>query len=294
MQQWYQCPNCGTPVAFGVRFCGNCGTPFVWQENIPPQSPYQQQYGYAGAEPDKKATSPLFIVLVSIMIVGILGVGSFFAFTLLSQNTSDITQPSGDTTPAATPETGEEDKEGMNEPEDPVMQFMLEPSDLGQGWVYEFKLGSETYGGWTPQSMYPGKISGKALSQAIYQLIDIDDNTKLIKGVFQNVRIYPDVGSSIEDDFLKEARTYMESLDSPFWDELYLYTTGDSMYRIIASKKDNQIIQLKYREEIRRIIPLSGLFDDYEYQELNQEQAQSAGDFLSDLAEIIQEKIATQ
>jgi uncharacterized membrane protein YhaH (DUF805 family) len=25
MQQWYKCPNCGAPVAFGVKFCGNCG-----------------------------------------------------------------------------------------------------------------------------------------------------------------------------------------------------------------------------------------------------------------------------
>jgi hypothetical protein len=25
MQQWYQCPNCGAQVAYGMRFCGKCG-----------------------------------------------------------------------------------------------------------------------------------------------------------------------------------------------------------------------------------------------------------------------------
>ena len=26
MWQMYSCPNCGAPVAYGVRFCGNCGS----------------------------------------------------------------------------------------------------------------------------------------------------------------------------------------------------------------------------------------------------------------------------
>lgn len=57
MQQWYQCPRCGAPVAFGVRFCGNCRTQLNWptqqqqplqQYQPPPQQPiqtpqYQQQ-----------------------------------------------------------------------------------------------------------------------------------------------------------------------------------------------------------------------------------------------------------
>jgi len=45
MQQWYQCPNCGAPVAFGVRFCGNCGTQLNWptQEQAQPPSQYQQR-----------------------------------------------------------------------------------------------------------------------------------------------------------------------------------------------------------------------------------------------------------
>jgi len=40
MQQVYQCSNCGTPVAFGVKFCGSCGFPLDWstqqQVQLPP------------------------------------------------------------------------------------------------------------------------------------------------------------------------------------------------------------------------------------------------------------------
>jgi len=49
LQQWYQCPYCGAPVAFGVRLCGNCRTQLNWpaqQRSQPPPPPtpvYQQQ-----------------------------------------------------------------------------------------------------------------------------------------------------------------------------------------------------------------------------------------------------------
>lgn len=45
MQQWYQCPNCRAPVAFGVRFCGNCGMQLNWptQQQMQPPRQYQQQ-----------------------------------------------------------------------------------------------------------------------------------------------------------------------------------------------------------------------------------------------------------
>lgn len=42
MQQRYQCPNCGTPVAFEVRFCGNCGTPLNWQQQLQSIQAYQK------------------------------------------------------------------------------------------------------------------------------------------------------------------------------------------------------------------------------------------------------------
>jgi len=44
MSQQVSCPNCGSPVAFGVRFCGNCGTGLNWptQQQMPPEPAYQQ------------------------------------------------------------------------------------------------------------------------------------------------------------------------------------------------------------------------------------------------------------
>jgi len=52
MQQWYQCPNCGTPVAFRQGFCENCGTPLNWptqqQMQYPPNYQVPQQSGRLG------------------------------------------------------------------------------------------------------------------------------------------------------------------------------------------------------------------------------------------------------
>jgi len=47
MQQWYQCPKCGAPVTFGVKFCGNCGVQLNWptQQTQPPPV-YQQPANY--------------------------------------------------------------------------------------------------------------------------------------------------------------------------------------------------------------------------------------------------------
>ena len=42
MQQMYSCPNCGSPVAFGVRFCTGCGTPLNWPTQQPPLPPVHQ------------------------------------------------------------------------------------------------------------------------------------------------------------------------------------------------------------------------------------------------------------
>lgn len=45
MQRMYQCPNCGVPVAFGVKFCTNCGTSLSWpaRQQVQPPSVHQQQ-----------------------------------------------------------------------------------------------------------------------------------------------------------------------------------------------------------------------------------------------------------
>lgn len=44
MQQMYSCPNCGSPVAFGTRFCTSCGTTLNWptQQQVQPPPVYQQ------------------------------------------------------------------------------------------------------------------------------------------------------------------------------------------------------------------------------------------------------------
>lgn len=44
MQQMYSCPNCGGPVAFGVKFCANCGIPLNWPtQQMRPRPVYQEQ-----------------------------------------------------------------------------------------------------------------------------------------------------------------------------------------------------------------------------------------------------------
>ena len=35
MQQMYQCSSCGTPIAYGTRFCGNCGVQLTWTTQQP-------------------------------------------------------------------------------------------------------------------------------------------------------------------------------------------------------------------------------------------------------------------
>lgn len=53
MQQRYQCPNCGSPVPFGSRFCASCGTPLNWpvQPQMQPPPVYEQQPGRWGQQP---------------------------------------------------------------------------------------------------------------------------------------------------------------------------------------------------------------------------------------------------
>jgi hypothetical protein len=55
MQQWYNCPRCGVPVAFGTQFCANCGADLRWpsQQHIQPTPPnyQQQQTGQWGQQP---------------------------------------------------------------------------------------------------------------------------------------------------------------------------------------------------------------------------------------------------
>lgn len=91
MQQWYQCPRCGSPVAFGVRFCGNCGTELNW--------PMQQtQPIHKGAETEvtrhrelegfkslnKRATS-IYWIFIIMLIISIVAFWSDYAEAQLIQ-----------------------------------------------------------------------------------------------------------------------------------------------------------------------------------------------------------------
>lgn len=88
MQQWYQCPNCGAPVAFGARFCGNCGTQLNW--------PTQQQQRYHGdgqQMPQARKANPLLVGFVALMAILLLVIGGVFVFDRLSQGTPSQTPP---------------------------------------------------------------------------------------------------------------------------------------------------------------------------------------------------------
>lgn len=50
MKQWYQCPNCGSAVALGARFCANCGMGL----GLPNQQQMQQQPSYERRRVDRK------------------------------------------------------------------------------------------------------------------------------------------------------------------------------------------------------------------------------------------------
>jgi predicted nucleic acid-binding Zn ribbon protein len=78
MQQQYQCPSCGAPVAFGARFCGACGALLA-----------------VGTKEERRGTNPWLIVLVIFIAV------VFVACGLLLALEKGETQPTP--TPGATP-----------------------------------------------------------------------------------------------------------------------------------------------------------------------------------------------
>jgi cytoskeletal protein RodZ len=100
MQQWYQCPSCGTPVAFGVSFCGNCGTQLNWPAQQQPQHPpvYQQPqqqwgYGHGQAKAKQQKTSSWLIVSIALIVVVLLVGGGVFAFNAISGKTPPPSSP---------------------------------------------------------------------------------------------------------------------------------------------------------------------------------------------------------
>jgi len=81
MQQWYGCPNCGTMVAFGQRFCENCGAHLGYptqyqsppaQYQQPPTLPYYQQQIYKQAAKPQKSRVGLWAIIVILIALLVL------------------------------------------------------------------------------------------------------------------------------------------------------------------------------------------------------------------------------
>jgi len=109
MQQWYKCPNCGVPVAYGVNFCSNCRTQLNWptqQTQPPPAYPEQQRQGYYRYEqqiPEPKKTNPLLIGSVALVTIVLLAIGGVFVFSKLSEETTSTNPPPTQETPGSIP-----------------------------------------------------------------------------------------------------------------------------------------------------------------------------------------------
>jgi len=108
MQQWYQCPNCGAPVAFGVRFCGNCRTQLNWPAQQQPQHPpvYQQPqqqrgYGHGQVKAEQQKTSSWLVISIALIVVVVLVGGGILAFNMLSHRTPPATPPPAGSPPAS-------------------------------------------------------------------------------------------------------------------------------------------------------------------------------------------------
>ena len=98
------CPNCGTPLKEGAKFCGGCGAkrPDTVEQPAQPtqqqyiqQSPAQPQYVPSKSEQKKKSKAPFFIggcVVVAALVVTLIFTN---VFGLLNQAGDDKTGLSG-------------------------------------------------------------------------------------------------------------------------------------------------------------------------------------------------------
>jgi len=97
MQQFYYCPNCHSPVAFGVRFCGNCGTQLSWPtEQQASQKQKQelagsqkQQAGYGHHIETKRKRTSLWLIgsIIFVVLSGVI----IFATSIPFHNTPPAT-----------------------------------------------------------------------------------------------------------------------------------------------------------------------------------------------------------
>ena len=162
MQQVYYCPNCGSVVAYGVKFCGNCSNPLSWpahQQMQPPpvyQQPHiyqQQQWGYHqqpsnyqhwqyryGWQPPQKQSSSSWLVILLVAVVVLFIVGAYFILTGGTSLFPASTNPSDTSLPATTQEPTE-----TPEPEPTVTE--ISAKELIEAYEVDAEAAKEQYNG---------------------------------------------------------------------------------------------------------------------------------------------------
>ncbi len=96
MEQLYQCPNCGYPVAFAIRFCSNCGTALDWSA----QQTDHDQHKRMGAGYFtfiKLAAAGVFICILII--------GGLVAYDLSSRSSISSATPMSQSQPQSEPQS---------------------------------------------------------------------------------------------------------------------------------------------------------------------------------------------
>lgn len=78
MQQTYSCPNCGSPVAFGARFCTSCGTTLNWPTQQQMQPPPMKRRGVGHWIRNHKFWTSVIILFVLVNILGLLNLLNTF------------------------------------------------------------------------------------------------------------------------------------------------------------------------------------------------------------------------
>ena len=86
MQQGYSCPNCGSRVPFGARFCPSCGTSLSWptQQQVQPPPVYQQQIQPPSYAPPSKGKTPKKWYAITTILALLFLASAVLAFSLLN------------------------------------------------------------------------------------------------------------------------------------------------------------------------------------------------------------------
>jgi len=161
----------------------------------------------------------------------------------------------------------------------PAVKLALKSSELGLNWE-----GSKLY------TCY----EGRAITQDFLKTIEVDENTRLFKTVYQNIAVYPNSEAALENEDLKHVRRSFpeSSMGLSFWDESYAAPIMDGVG--IALRKSNIVVLLIWREGYYPKDPMTGKFaSGYggNFTEISPQQEETVQNFLCNLAQIIKGKI---